>query len=657
MSRFFRDPYPGTGPFEQNDHDRFFGRSAETGALADLWLTNSLTVAGGPVGCGKTSLLNAGVLPFVSGIGAEVFAPGRVCYGSTFPFAALPEHNPYSFALLRSWSPLETPTHLVGLSVRDFVHARRGRRGGLLLGAIDQVEELLADQSSRWAYRQAFFDEIADALDREPRLHLLLIARDDAVGAISQSLPKAVSCDVSALQVGAAVEAVTRPLECTARSFSEEAAEKLVTDLMAPYAAGTRLPGYGDAEDLVEPSLLQAVCTRLWDSLPSYVDRITPRDVRLYGDGNKALATHCSEIISAVADDYDLSVTELRSWLLDTFVTEHGTRNTAYEGAAITAGKPNSVARALTDRHLLTTEVRSGTRWYQLLTSRLIQPLRHARDEVPGECRPAAYLSAAERALALGDLAVAERYAEATLRTAGDRDLSLRAEVESLRGNIDSEREKPAQAEEHYRDAAHLFEILRDPAAVANQLAAAGQMLLAQEKPGDAIDELRAAANRMPNDPVVQSDLGQALWYLGDGQAALAIFTRVLRIDGANVLALRARGELLADLGNAREALLDLDRVTLHEQPATRAARGLALAVLGDRSGANREIEDAVAEAPRNGTVLLRAARVAKQNGDKTYAQQLAMRAVDATDPALPPFYREVASGLADEKEWNLSPR
>ena len=657
MSNLFRDPYPGTGPFGHNDHDRFFGRSAETGALADLWLTNRLTVAAGPVGSGKTSLLNAGVLPFVSGTRAEVFAPGRIHYGSTFPFAALPEHNPYSLALLRSWAPLESPTRLVGLSVRDFVHAHARRRGGLLLGAVDQVEELLVDQSPRWAYRQAFFDELVDALDHEPRLHLLLIARDDAIGAISKTLPSTVRYDVPALAVDAAVEAVTRPLESTTRSFSDEAAEKLVTDLMAPRDEGMRLAGHGDAEDLVQPSLLQAVCTRLWDALPSHIDRITTRDVRLYGDGDKALAAHCSTIVSRVADDHDLPVTDLRLWLLNTFVTEHGTRNTTYEGAAATAGKPNSVARALTDRHLLATEIRSGVRWYQLLGSRLIQPLRQARDEVPVEYRPAVYLSAAERALALGDLPLAERYAEATLRTASDRDLLLRAEVESLRGNIDNEREKPAQAEEHYRDAAHLFEVLRDPAAVANQLAAAGQMLLAQGKPGDAIDELRVAARRMPTDPVVQSDLGRALWYLGDSQAAVAIFTRVLRADGANALALRARGEILADLGDAREALLDLDRVTLPELPATRAARGLALAILGDRSGADLEIERAIADAPRNGTVLLRAARAAEQNGDKIYAQQLARRAEDATDPGLPPYYQEVASGLADEKEQDLSPR
>ena len=42
--------------------------------------------------------------------------------------------------------------------------------------------------------------------------------------------------------------------------------------------------------DRVEPSLLQAVCVRLWDSLPPDAENITMRDVRLYGDTDKALA-------------------------------------------------------------------------------------------------------------------------------------------------------------------------------------------------------------------------------------------------------------------------------------------------------------------------------------------------------------------------------
>jgi Flp pilus assembly protein TadD len=155
----------------------------------------------------------------------------------------------------------------------------------------------------------------------------------------------------------------------------------------------------------------------------------------------------------------------------------------------------------------------------------------------------------------------------------------------------------------------------------------------------------------MPSDPVIHTDLALALWGLGKIDAALAVLDTVLVKDGGNTLALRARGEILADRGDPRRAMLDLDRVTLDEKPATRAARGLALARLGDQSGANLEVDNAVAEAPRNGAVLLHAARAKSLNGDERAAEELARRAVDARDPGLPPYHREAALQLAGQKQ------
>ena len=111
----------------------------------------------------------------------------------------------------------------------------------------------------------------------------------------------------------------------------------------------------------------------------------------------------------------------------------------------------------------------------------------------------------------------------------------------------------------------------------------------------------------------------------------------MLGIDGGNPEALRARGEILAYLGEARSALMDLNRVKQHDRPTTQAARGLALAELGDHSAADQEIKNALAEAPRNGPVLLYAARATALGGDKASAKELAMRAVDASDPSLSP--------------------
>jgi tetratricopeptide (TPR) repeat protein len=245
----------------------------------------------------------------------------------------------------------------------------------------------------------------------------------------------------------------------------------------------------------------------------------------------------------------------------------------------------------------------------------------------------------------LGENDLAERYAKEALHTLPDTDLRLRAEAESLLGNLAHERGKPAEAEAYYRAAARLYEAVRDTEAVANQLAAVGQMLLAQGQPADAVEELRAATNRIPHDLVVQTELGWALWQLGQSRAAVAVLTGVLQIDGGNPDALRARGEILADLGDARNALRDLDRVERHVRPSTRAARGLARAELGDR-GAEGEIEGALAEAPRNGPVLLYAARTEALGGNKVAAVELARRALNATDPAPPPHQREAALTL-----------
>jgi tetratricopeptide (TPR) repeat protein len=644
-------PYPGTRPFRQGDHVRFFGRAPYAANLAELWQSNRLTIVSGPAASGKTSLLQAGAYPLMSGVRADVLPVGRISYGSTFPTAALPEHNPYTLALLRSWSLQgEAVIRLVGLSVLDFVLRRAERHGGVILAAVDQAEELLADCGPRLIHGRRFLGELAEALREEPRLHLLLVVRDEALSLFTDTLGNGARQRVEPLSPHSALEAVTGPIAYVGRSFADDAAERLVTDLRTSRIRVADGAERVTVDDHVEPSLLQVVCSRLWRELPPDLDAITVGDVRRYGDADTALSERCGQVIAEVADDHEMSSAALRALLLRTFVTELGTRGTAYEGAADTAGIPTAAARELEDKHLLSSQRRSGSRWYELLSDRLIEPLRQADDLQSPPARPAEYLRAAERALTLGELDLAERYARATLRTSPAINLRLRAEADSLLGNLANEREKPAEADDRYRDAASLFEAVEDTEAVARQLAASGQTLLAQGQLADAVHQLRAAVDRMPNDLVIRTELGLALWQLGEGRAAIAELTTALGIDGGNPEALRARGEILAYLGDPRAAMRDLDRVTSHDRPSTQAARGLALAKLGDQPTAGREIADAITEAPRNGPVLLYAARATAIGGDETAAEELARRAVDAMDPALAPQHREMALQLVGRK-------
>ena len=125
----------------------------------------------------------------------------------------------------------------------------------------------------------------------------------------------------------------------------------------------------------------------------------------------------------------------------------------------------------------------------------------------------------------------------------------------------------------------------------------------------------------------------------------MAILDGALTIDAGNREAIGARGEILADLGDGRAALRDLERLTTSMHPSVQAARGLALAQLGDHEAANVDIQAAINAAQQDGFVLLYAARVAERT-DRDAAAELARRAMDAMDPGLSPHHQAEAQRL-----------
>jgi tetratricopeptide (TPR) repeat protein len=646
MGKIADNPYPGSRAFQQADRGRFFGRSTDAAAIIDLWMTNRLTIVTGPVASGKTSLLHAGVYPLMPAKRSSILPVGSLTQGMTFPLAALPDHNPFALGLLRSWTPGDVPpTRLAGLTVSDFVRSFAQGSQDVTYAAIDQLDDLFLDPppDAHAAWREQFFAELTQACADHPRLHLLLVVRSEVVDLLAAAVGGGARYAIAGLTPEDATEAITRPALGAGRRFTDDAAATLVNDLRT-----TRTARSGEERPLVahhvEPSLLQAVCRQLWDDLPLGVSVISEWTLREFGDADVALAAHCGRVLGQVAADCNVPPRELRSWLLDHFVTDSGTRGGAYEGGRTTAGLLNAVPRSLVDQHLLTAELDESVRRYRLLTSRLVEPLRIAHVGRPAVLTAAEYLAVAELDLARGELDFAKDHADRALRTATSH--RERAQAQSLLGNVAHRQGNPNEALPYYKEAASLLQAAGDTTAAAYQLAAAGQSLLASDHSTDALLQLQAAVERAPSDLRLQTQLALACWQLGDGRGAVSILTSVLARDGGYMEALRTRGEILADLGEAKDAMQDLNRA-LPGRPSTQAARGLALAGLGDHEAAAKEIEDAVGSAQRNGPVLLYAARAFDLTGDKASARERAREAIDATDPPLSQPHLQLAKKLA----------
>jgi tetratricopeptide (TPR) repeat protein len=657
------EPYPGLRPYTTDDQDRFYGRESETRELLAQWRASRLLIVHGPSGVGKSSLINVAVARLAES--DRVVPVGRVSFGSTFPTAALPEHNPYELALMCSWSPSESPTRLASLSLTEFVRRRwpsgSSKTQQSVFVAIDQFEELFGGPSNRHRFREQFVDSFVDIMHSLPELHLMVCTRDQALARL-EPLARRLDVDdgrrlrLHPLGPVAALEAVTGPLARTGRRYAPGVAERLVHDLRS-----TRL-GTGVAlqrtvvADRVEPAHLQVVCSSLWQSLPEQIVTISNAPVSTQ-HVEQALTAFCARTVGEVAFEHRLLTWELLDWLSRAFVAESGIRIAVRQGATETEGMPNAVVRALEDRRVLGSTARPEGIEYSLSSDRLIEPVRAARlvpDQAGREPSPGDLLRKAADALTGGALDLAARHAEEAILAGGDYDARATAEAESVLGNVAYYRGQLDVAAAHYRRAATYFEVLQDAAAAGLQLMATGRLLGAIGNYSEALGVMQAAVARLGGDHPVQVELARVLWSAGQLEAATAVLSTVLALAPDQAQALADRGQIRVDRDDPVSALDDLDslirlRPDIGRRADVRAARALALAHLNRSREAVAEVAAALADDPDSGPVLLHASGVARATGEPNRADALLRRARAARKPQLLPYQlTEVHRLLAD---------
>jgi hypothetical protein len=388
-----QNPYVGPRPFEPGDADRFFGRRREVRELLSLVIAHRVVLLYAASGAGRSSLLNAGLIPSLLEKGFQVLSPARL--GAAPAEARLRSDDIYTASVLASWTEAAMATadrtRLEEMLLTDYLRelprplADDGHPARRAL-VIDQFEELFTAYPEHWQQRPRFLDGLADAAASDRDLRIVLAVREDFLASLdpyASHLPDGLRTRyrLQLLDRDAAVAAVRGPLEGTPRSFADGVAESLVEELLKERIyRGSAEPELVRGQ-FVEPVHLQVVCHRLWAQLPSDLTRIEAADLGRFGNLERVLEDFYVEAVASVVADGEIGEAPLRRWIADTLITPIGTRSSAVEGPNTTEGIPNDVVHALDASRLIRREARAGANWWELTHDRLIGPIQRSNEQ------------------------------------------------------------------------------------------------------------------------------------------------------------------------------------------------------------------------------------------------------------------------------------
>lgn len=404
-------PFVGPRPFEKADKEVFFGRDHETTELLSLIVAHPVVLLYAQSGAGKTSMLNAGLIPALEKEGLEVFPPARVSGADIYETGPDSIPNVFIFNALTRWiDDSQEPEELHRLSLAEFLASRdhiKDEDGLPALRVIifDQFEEIFTYHQEFREHRKAFFDQIRIAIEGErgkrPKsgqlkveqarskgdslLRVLLVIREDYLAqmdAYAPQLPEKLRTRfrIERLREEAALAAVTGPLRMTnsRRVFAPGVAERLVKDLTKINIE--TFAGYTEVVmgEFVEPVQLQVVCRRLLEAIPEDVTEITEENLQDFGDVGHALLVFYEECLEKAVSKTGVKEASLRIWFERTLITPAGTRGTVFIGQSDSGTTPLSAVKVLEDLHLIRGEWRAGAKWYELTHDRLIEPIQES---------------------------------------------------------------------------------------------------------------------------------------------------------------------------------------------------------------------------------------------------------------------------------------
>ncbi len=340
------NPYAGPEPLGR--HHRLYGRDDELAEIEARLVSQRIVVLQSVSGMGKTSLLEAGLIPRLE------------CS--------------FEIARVRGFAPLAGESHatidyaaVLARALEEPVPRPEGCGGGAgperrRLLVLDQFEELWTHRTTDWPAKRRLLRLLAQELRdehtwaiislREEFLSLLLAERRRFPGGLAEQVR------LEPLRRDDAAEVMVRHAAGAGVDFEAPLAvalAELLSQVEKQTSRGEWVKAPGDS---VEPMHLQLTCYRLWeawrDSDPDST-RLTLRKVRdlgLEGVTNieDTLSRYYDDVVTSVSREGPLRERAWRDWFERDLISEHGVRRVAER--PVGPGGPVDV-RDLGDGHLI----------------------------------------------------------------------------------------------------------------------------------------------------------------------------------------------------------------------------------------------------------------------------------------------------------------
>jgi HEAT repeat protein len=285
-----RAPYKYLDYYTSADADLFFGREKETQMMVGEILSSRLLVLFARSGSGKTSLINAGVIPELKRLGYETL---YVRFESD-PFTSLQN------AAREQLQHAGAANDLRGL-LQNVTAARQKP----LVVFLDQFEEFFLVFADQPALRRDFIAQIASVkYDEQLPVFLVLSLREDYYASLHEfrsAIPSIFQNNAN-IRLGAFTDEETKraillPLAAVGLQMEAGLAEKIIHDLNSSRNGQKRRD---DNASGIEPITLQIVCHKLWQMKPKDAATMTAAVYEKCGGAQKILRNHVSELLQKI---------------------------------------------------------------------------------------------------------------------------------------------------------------------------------------------------------------------------------------------------------------------------------------------------------------------------------------------------------------------